>query len=86
MMRGASRQSSAGDAAAAARRGRRAAGDGGRVLHLLENEPQSCKSRIVQWWHCENKLDRLRDAGGARPRPPADDDVDVWPFLKMARR
>ena len=43
------------------------------VLHLLENEPQSCKSRIVQWWHCENKpLKRYARLAARVHRPPAD--------------
>ena len=25
------------------------------VLYVLDAEPQSCRSRVVQWWRCDNR-------------------------------
>ena len=25
------------------------------VLYVIDSEPQSCRSRVVQWWRCDNR-------------------------------
>jgi len=40
------------------------------VLYLLEREPQTSRSRVLQWWRCENKpLKRCARSLSPRARP-----------------